>query len=82
MDVTNKDTLDVMDENILKCLWSKNSLAFRMAIELPNMSILCFSKLDYYILDASVLNRVIIEQGVSGCLNFSVVEHAIQFKSF
>ena len=37
-DVTIKDTLDVMDENILKSSWSKNSLAFRLAI---NMSILC-----------------------------------------
>ena len=39
-DVTN-DTLDVMDENILKCALSKNSLAFRLAIELSNMSTLC-----------------------------------------
>ena len=38
MDATNKDTLDIIDENILKCLWSKNSLAFVLAIELSNMS--------------------------------------------
>ena len=37
---TIKVTLDVMDENILKCSWPKNSLAFRLATELSNMPIL------------------------------------------
>ena len=30
----NKYTLDVIDENMLKCAGSKNSLAFRLAMEL------------------------------------------------
>ena len=51
-------------------------------IELSNTSILCFSKFDYYILDALVLNGLIIKQGVSEFLNFPVVEHRIQFTSF
>ena len=79
MDVTNRDTLDVMDENI------KNSLAFRLSIELSNMSfyVYCTSKLDYYILDTPISNRLIIEQGVSECLNFSIsVEGMIPFTSF
>ena len=43
----------------------------------------CTSKLDFYILDALISNRPIIEQGVSDCLKFStVVEHAILFISF
>ena len=37
--VTN--TFNIMDENILKCSWSKNSLVFRLAIELSNMFVLC-----------------------------------------
>ena len=41
-DVRNKDTVDViMDEDILECSWSNNPLAFRLIIELSNMSILC-----------------------------------------
>ena len=43
----------------------------------------CTSKLDFYILNAPVSNRLILEQGVSECLNIStVVEHAIPFTSF
>ena len=88
VDVTNKDTVDViMDEDILEYSWSNNSLAFRLIIELSNMSILCIlvctSKLDLYILDLPISNRLIIEQGVSGCLTIStVVELAIPFTSF
>ena len=42
VDVTNKDTVDViMDEDILEYSWSNNSPAFRLIIELSNMSILC-----------------------------------------
>ena len=78
VDVTNKDILDVMDENILESSWSKNSLAFRLAIEMSSTS-----KLDFYILDAPVSNRLIIKQGVSECLNISTaVEHMIPFTSF
>ena len=41
------------------------------------------SKLDYYILDVPVSNRFIIEQGVSECLNFSiVVEHRYHSQVF
>ena len=78
VDVTNKDILDVMDENILESSWSKNSLAFRLAIEMSSTS-----KLDFYILDAPVSNRLIIKQGVSECLNISiVVKHMIPFTNF
>ena len=43
----------------------------------------CTSKLDFYILDAPVSNRLIIKQEVSECLNISiVVEHTIPFTSF
>ena len=31
------------------------------------------SKLDYYILDEPVSNRLITEQGISKCFNFSIV---------
>ena len=37
VDVANKDTLDAMNENILKFSWSKNSLTFRLATELSNV---------------------------------------------
>ena len=78
VDVTNKDILDVMDENILERSWSKNSLAFRLAIEMSSTN-----KLDFYILDAPVSNRLIIKQGVSEYLNISiVVKHMIPFTSF
>ena len=40
-------------------------------------------RLDFYILDAPVSNRRIIEQGVSECLNIStVVEHMISLTGF
>ena len=85
VDATNKDTPDVMNENILKCSWSKNFLAFRLANELSNMSIYiyCISKIDCYILDAPVSIRLNIKQGFSECFNIStVVEHMIPFASF
>ena len=38
----------------------------------------CSRKLDFYILDAPVSNKLIIEQGDPECLNFSTaVEYAI-----
>ena len=43
----------------------------------------CTSKLDYYIVDAPLSNRLNIKQGVSEYLNFSIeVEHMIPFTSF
>ena len=43
----------------------------------------CTSKLDFYILDAPVSNRLNMEQGISECLNFyTVAEHTILFTTF
>ena len=43
----------------------------------------CTSRLDFYILDAPVSNRLNIEQGVLECINFStLVEHLIPLTSF
>ena len=43
----------------------------------------CTTKLDYYIFDAPISNRLIIDQVVSEYLNFSiVVGHTIPFTSF
>ena len=43
----------------------------------------CTSKLDFYILDATVSSRLTIEQEFSECLNISPVgEHSIPFTSF
>ena len=84
-DVTNQDTLDVLDETILKCSWSKKSLVFTLAMicQICLFYVYCTSELDFYILDAPASNRLIIEQRVSECLKFStVVEHTIPFTSF
>ena len=87
LDVTNKDSPDVMDENILKWSWSKNSLTFRLEIELSDK----YVRFIYIALKNLIstswmhLHQIdfIIEQGVSECLNFStVVEHIIPFTNF
>ena len=65
----------------IKIYWNAHdqwtlSLAFRLAIELSNKCLFyvcCTSKLDYYILDEPVSNRLITEQGISKCFNFSIV---------
>ena len=84
-DVTNQDTLDVLDETILKCSWSKKSLVFTLAMicQICLFYVYCTSELDFYILDAPASNRLTIEQRVSECLNFStLVEYAIPSTSF
>ena len=45
--------------------------------------VLCTSKLDFYILDAPVSNRLNMEQGISERLNFyTAVEHTILSTTF
>ena len=85
MDVTNKDTLEVMKEiswNVYdqRTLWHSDR---QLDCEICLFYVYYSSKLDYYILDESVSDTLIIEQRVSESLNFSVVvEHTIPFTSF
>ena len=61
-------------------------MSFRLTFELSNISILnvyCTSKLNLYISDTPVSNRLIIKQGVSECHNISTVaKHTIPCTSF
>ena len=62
-----------------KTLWYSD---WQLNCQICLFYVYCTSKLDFYILDAPISNRL-IKQGVSECLNISiVVKHKIQFISF
>ena len=81
MDVTNKDTLEVMNENILKC-----SIKELSGIQIGNWIVkyvYCKFIALKNLITTPVSNRLNTEQGVSECLNFSiVVEYRVPFTSF
>ena len=63
-----------------RTLWNSD---WQLNCQICLFYVYCASKLNFSMLDAPVSNRVIIEQGVSECLNFTtIVEHTIPFTSF
>ena len=85
MDVTNNTLLTSWEKissnaHDQRTLWHSD---WQLNCQICLFYVYCASKLGFSMLDAPVSNRVIIEQGVSECLNFTtVVEHTIQFTSF